>query len=62
VRVKEVRILAEWHDPDAGRTYEQVAELQVEYRLGEREQARVLPRTVHLVPGGGKWRSLCYPV
>jgi hypothetical protein len=61
VRVKDVRFLPEWNDPDAGRTYQEVAELQVEYTIAEGTAATVLPRTVHLVPQSGKWRSLCYP-
>ncbi len=62
VQVKDVRFLAEWVDPDQGKRYTDVAELQVEYTLGDENTAKVLPRVVHLVPDGGKWRSLCYPV
>ena len=61
VRVKDVRFLPEWNDPDAGRTHQHVAELQVEYTLADAAGPRVLPKTVHLVPQNGKWRSLCYP-
>lgn len=62
VQVKDVRFLSEWTDPDQGKRYTDVAELQVEYTLGDENTAKVLPRVVHLVPDGGKWRSLCYPV
>jgi len=62
VQVKDVRFLSEWTDPDQGRKYTDVAELEVEYTLGDETTAKVLPRVVHLVPDGGKWRSLCYPV
>lgn len=61
VKVKDVRFLPEWSDPDAGRTYREVAELEVEYTLADATGARVVPRVVHLVPDQGKWRSLCYP-
>lgn len=61
VRVTDVRYLPEWVDPDAGTRYTEVAELRVEYTLGDDHTSRVLPRTVHLVPDQGKWRSLCYP-
>jgi hypothetical protein len=62
VRVNDVRYLPEWTDPGRGATYQEVAELQVEYTIGERERATVLRRVVHLVPDAGRWRSLCYPV
>ena len=61
VQVKDVRYLDEWTDPDRGATYSEVAELHVEYTIGDRDPARVLPRVVHLVADAGRWRSLCYP-
>ena len=61
VTVKDVRFLAEWTDPEAGTSYQEVAELKVEYAIGERDRAAVVPRTVHLVPDRGRWRSICYP-
>ncbi|MBV9099710.1 MAG: hypothetical protein JOZ46_09180 [Candidatus Dormibacteraeota bacterium] len=61
VRVRDVRFLPEWTDEHAGRRYADVAELQVEYAFGDSSDAKLLPRTVHLVPDDGKWRSLCYP-
>jgi hypothetical protein len=62
VSVKDVRYLPEWEDRARGTTYREVAELSVEYTLGEREGVTVLPRIVHLVPDRGRWRSLCYPM
>jgi hypothetical protein len=62
VRVNDVRYLPEWTDPGRGATYHEVAELQVEYTIGERDPGTVLRRVVHLVPDAGRWRSLCYPV
>jgi hypothetical protein len=61
VQVKSVRYLDEWTDPERGSTYQGVAELQVEYTIGDRDPARILPRVVHLVADSGRWRSLCYP-
>lgn len=62
VSVKEVRYLPEWTDASRGTTYHDVAELDVEYEVGDPEPVARLCRVVHLVPGGGRWRSICYPV
>jgi hypothetical protein len=62
VSVKEVRYLPEWTDETRGTTYRDVAELDVEYEVGDPEPVARLRRVVHLVPGGGRWRSICYPV
>ncbi|MEA2637851.1 MAG: hypothetical protein QOE18_908 [Chloroflexota bacterium] len=62
VSVKEVRYLPEWTDSYRGTTYRDVAELDVEYEVGDPDPVAVIRRVVHLVPGGGRWRSICYPV
>jgi hypothetical protein len=62
VSVKEVRYLPEWTETSRGRTYHDVAELDVEYEVGDPEPVARIRRVVHLVPGGGRWRSICYPV
>ena len=62
VSVKEVRYLPEWTETSRGRTYHDVAELDVEYEVGDPEPIARFKRVVHLVPGGGRWRSICYPV
>src|SRR5439155_14879057 len=62
VNGKEVRYLSEWKDPARGTVYREVAELDVEYALGERGPVTVLPRVVHLIADAGRWRSLCYRV
>jgi hypothetical protein len=62
VSVKEVRYLPEWTETSRGRTYRDVAELDVEYEVGDPEPVARFRRVVHLVPGGGRWRSICYPV
>lgn len=61
VETVAVRYLGEWTDPDAGTTYQHVAELDVEYTLDSGRQHVVVARTVHLVGVDGKWRSLSYP-
>ena len=60
VHVKAVRHLAEWTDLERGMTHRDVAELDVEYTMNGAD-APAVTRVVHLVPDGGKWRSLCYP-
>jgi hypothetical protein len=62
VSVKDVRYLPEWTDSTRGTTYRDVAELDVEYQVGDPDPVAVIRRVVHLVPGGGRWRSICYPV
>jgi hypothetical protein len=62
VKVKEVRYLPEWTDTSRGTTYHDVAELDVEYEVGDPDPVALVRRVVHLVPGGGRWRSICYPV
>jgi hypothetical protein len=62
VSVKEVRYLPEWTDSSRGTTYRDVAELEVEYEVGDPDPVAVIRRVVHLIPGGGRWRSICYPV
>jgi hypothetical protein len=62
MKVQDVRYLDEWIDDHTGMRYEGVAELSVEYTLGDGHMAKVVPRVVHLVADEGKWRSLCYPV
>jgi hypothetical protein len=62
VNVKEVRYLPEWTDSTRGTTYRDVAELDVEYEVGDPDPVAVIRRVVHLVPGGGRWRSICYRV
>jgi hypothetical protein len=62
VSVKEVRYLPEWTETSRGRTYRDVAELDVEYEVGDPDPVVRIRRVVHLVPGGGRWRSICYPV
>ncbi len=62
VSVKEVRYLPEWTETSRGKTYRDVAELDVEYEVGDPEPVARIRRVVHLIPGGGRWRSICYPV
>lgn len=61
VRVREVRHLADWRDPESGMVHTHAAELDVEYTIAAGTEARLVSRTVHLVGHHGGWRSLCYP-
>ncbi len=61
VRVKEVRHLENWRDPDSGMVHAHAAELDVQYEIDDGTRSVSVPRTVHLVACQGSWRSLCYP-
>jgi hypothetical protein len=59
--VDGVSIVPQWTDGRSRRTYHNVAQLAVRYRLrlGLRELA--MERQVHLIPAAGGWRTLYYP-
>jgi len=59
-RVREVRILPTWTDESTKKTYHEVAELIVDYRIRQRSRELVVTRDVHLVNVSGDWKSLCY--
>src|ERR1700687_5594608 len=52
VSVKEVRYLPEWTETSRGRTYRDVAELDVEYEVGDPEPVARIRRGGHRVAGG----------
>ncbi|MFN2465973.1 MAG: hypothetical protein ABR598_06880 [Candidatus Dormibacteria bacterium] len=59
-KVREVRMLASWHDEQTKKTYHEVAELVVDYRIRQRAKETVVTQDVHLVNVNGGWKSLCY--
>jgi hypothetical protein len=59
-KVREVRILAVWTDQETKKTYRQVAELLVDYRIRQRSREMVVTKPVHVVNTSGGWKSLCY--
>ena len=59
--VQDVDFISEWTDRRAGRTYRNVARLDVSYRVKHGQREWALRRQVHLVPAGDGWRTLCYP-
>jgi len=59
-RVRQVRLLPIWTDHASRKTYHQVAELVVDYRVRQRQREMLVTRDVHLVNVAGAWKSLCY--
>ncbi len=60
--VGEVGMVAEWTDRRRNRTYRNVAEMTVRYRIRTALREVALDRQVHLVPAADGWRTLYYPV
>jgi hypothetical protein len=59
-RVRHVRLLPIWTDLESRKTYHEVAELVVDYRVRQRQREMLVTRDVHLVNVAGSWKSLCY--
>ena len=59
-KVREVRMLAQWTDEHTSKTYREVAELVVDYRVRHRARETIVTQDVHLVNVNGGWKSLCY--
>jgi hypothetical protein len=59
--VLEVRLLPTWTDELTRKTYREVAELLVDYRLQHNAREVVVQKSVHVVNIRGGWKSLCYP-
>ena len=59
-RVRQVRLLPIWTDHESRKTYHEVAELVVDYRVRQRQHEMLVTRDVHLVNVAGSWKSLCY--
>lgn len=59
-KVREVRLLPTWTDEHTSKTYRQVAELLVDYRVRHQAREVVVQRSVHVVNISGGWKSLCY--
>lgn len=54
-------IVPEWTDRRRNRTYRNVAQLEVRYRIRHGWRESSMQRQVHLVPAAGGWRTLFYP-
>lgn len=61
VQVLDIQLLPSWTDLRHARTYSDVAQMVLRYRVREQWQDFTLDRQVHLVPAAGGWRTLFYP-
>jgi hypothetical protein len=59
--VEDVDFVSAWTDRRAGRTYRNVARLDVRYRVRHGQREWALKRRVHLIPAADGWRTLWYP-
>jgi len=56
-----VLVLESWTDQIHQRTYSNVAQLVMRYRVRQRWREWAFDRQIHLIPAAGGWRTLCYP-
>ena len=61
VQVVNVKVLESWTDRRHERTYSNVAQMVLRYRVREQWKDWTLDRQVHLIPAAGGWRTLFYP-
>lgn len=61
MNVASETILEVWTDELHQQTYRNVARLVMRYHVRQRWKEWTFDRQVHLVPGFGGWRTLCYP-
>jgi hypothetical protein len=61
MQVASITLLDSWTDHLHDRTYSNVAQLVMRYRVRRQWREWTFDRQVHLVPGDDGWRTLCYP-
>jgi hypothetical protein len=61
MQVVSVKVLEGWTDEAHHRTYSNVAQMVMRYRVRQQWREWTFDRQVHLVPAAGGWRTLCYP-
>jgi hypothetical protein len=66
MQVLNVKVLEWWTDRAHDRSYSNVAQMMLRYRVRQGRPGWVaveatLDRQVHLIPAAGGWRTLCYP-
>ena len=62
MQVVSVNVLASWTDREHQRTYQNVAQLVMRYRVRQEWREWTFDRQVHLIPAAGSWRTLVYPM
>jgi hypothetical protein len=61
MQVISVNVLEGWTDRMHQRTYRNVAQMVMRYRVRQQWREWTFDREVHLIPAAGGWRTLCYP-
>jgi hypothetical protein len=61
MQVISVKVLEDWTDRVHQRTYQNVAQMLMRYRVKQQWREWTFDRQVHLIPAAGGWRTLCYP-
>ena len=61
MQVVSVNVLEDWTDLAHQRTYSNVAQMVMRYRVRQQWREWSFDRQIHLVPAAGSWRTLCYP-
>jgi hypothetical protein len=61
MQVISVSVLEGWTDRVHQRTYKNVAQMVMRYRVREQWREWTFDRQVHLIPAASGWRTLCYP-
>ncbi len=61
MQVVSVKVVEGWTDQAHQRTYSNVAQMVMRYRVRQQWREWTFDRQVHLVPAVGGWRTLCYP-
>jgi hypothetical protein len=61
IQVLNVKVLERWIDRQHDRSYSNVAQMMLRYRVRRQWKDWTLDRQVHLIPAAGGWRTLCYP-
>jgi hypothetical protein len=61
MQVISVTVLEGWTDRVHQRTYQNVAQMVMRYRVKHQWREWSFDREVHLIPAAGGWRTLCYP-
>jgi len=61
MQVVTVTVLEGWTDRVHQRSYQNVAQMVMRYRVRQNWREWTFDRQVHLIPAAGGWRTLCYP-